>query len=121
MRFVGPSQVVEEYFRAADAYVLPSVREASPVALLEAMASGLPCVASRLDGSTDALITDGIDGRLVPPDDVEAFAAAIGSVLTRRDYAAGLGAAARRTIVDYHSVERVSPAWLAVYRELAAA
>lgn len=118
--FVEATQTIEEYFRAVDAYVLTSVREGSPVALIEAMASGLPCVASRLTGSTDALVTDGVNGRLVAPDDVDAFADAIRSVLIDPGRAAQLGAAARRTILDHHSVERVAPEWLAVYQELVA-
>ena len=51
--------------RAADLFVLSSVREANPVALLEAMSCGLPCIASRLDGSTDVIIEDGVNGRSV--------------------------------------------------------
>ena len=118
VHFVEITQTIERYFRAADLYVLPSVREGSPVALLEAMATGLPCVASRLEGSTDVLIADGVNGRLVPPDDVEGFAAAIAGVLADAPRAATLGAAARRTIVEHHSIECMAPAWLAVYREL---
>jgi glycosyltransferase involved in cell wall biosynthesis len=118
IHFVEMTQTIEQYFRAADVYVLTSVREGSPVALLEAMASGLPCVASRLEGSTDVLISDGLNGRLVTPDDVDGFAGAIGDVLSNATRAAELGRAARRTIIDHHSVERMAPAWLAVYQEL---
>ena len=44
---------LNKYFSAVDLYVLPSVREGFPIALLEAMSSGLPCIATRLPGSTD--------------------------------------------------------------------
>ena len=118
IHFVEMTQEIERYFRAADVYVLTSVREGSPVALLEAMASGLPCVAARLEGATDVLIADGLNGRLVEPDDVEGFADAIRAVLTDVPRAAALGAAARRTIEERHSIDRIAPAWLAVYREL---
>jgi L-malate glycosyltransferase len=120
LHFIEMTQTIEQYFRASSVYVLTSIREGSPVALLEAMSSGLPCVATRLAGSTDALITDGRNGRLVEPDDVEGFAAGIRDALTDRARAAQLGAAARQTIVDRHSVEHLAPTWLAVYQELQA-
>ena len=91
---------IEHYFRAADIYVLPSIREGFPIALLEAMSTGLPCVASRLPGSTDAIIDDGVNGLLVAPDDAEGFAAAIARLLDDRDAAARLGAAARQTVIE---------------------
>ncbi|MES1254938.1 MAG: glycosyltransferase family 4 protein, partial [Acidobacteriota bacterium] len=67
--FVEATDEIERFYRAADIYVLPSVREGLPNALLEAMASGLACIATRLPGVTDAMIDDGRDGLLVPPDD----------------------------------------------------
>jgi glycosyltransferase involved in cell wall biosynthesis len=118
LHFVELTQAIEKYFRVSSVYVLTSIREGSPVALLEAMSSGLPCVATRLPGSTDALITDGQNGRLVEPDDVEGFAAGILEALTDRTRAAQFGAAARQTIVERHSVDHLAPTWLAVYQEL---
>ena len=48
--------MLHRHFRLADVFVLPSRREGLPVALMEAMSCGLPCVASRLPGATDTLI-----------------------------------------------------------------
>ena len=53
--FVEPTNEIEQLFRAADIFVLPSAREAHPLALLEAMACGLPSIATRLPGATDVL------------------------------------------------------------------
>jgi glycosyltransferase involved in cell wall biosynthesis len=77
----------------ADAFVLPSAAENCPLALLQAMACGLPVVASRVGGIPE-VVTDGVDGLLVPPGEPEPLAAALTSL---RDKAlrARLGAAAR--------------------------
>ena len=116
--FVPPTNQIQDYFRAADIYVMPSLREGLPIALLEAMACGLPCVASRLPGATDVMVEDGANGRLVPVGDVEAFAAAMAGLLAAPDVAARLAAAARRTVEDRYTMERVADMWLDAYHEV---
>jgi mannosyltransferase len=81
------------------------------------MSSGLACVASRLPGSTDVIIEDGVNGMLVPPDDTTAFTRALELLLTDRPAALRLAAAARASIVSRYSIERTAPMWLAAYRE----
>lgn len=120
LRLIEPTNDIEKYFRSADVFALPSVREAMPMALLEAMACGLPCVASRLPGATDIMVTDGENGRLVPPGDVSALAAALSAVIADPVDAARLGAAARRTIEERYGVERAAEDWLAAYRHVLA-
>ena len=120
VRFVESSHAIEKYFRAVDVYVTPSIREGFPIALLEAMSSGVPCIATRLRGSTDVIIDHGMNGLLVEPDDTEGFAAGIGSLLADREATARMGAAARDTVVERFSIERTAPAWLAAYCELVA-
>jgi len=117
--FVETTRTIEKYYRAVDMYVLPSIREGLPIALLEAMSSALPCVASRLPGSTDTLIEHDVSGLLVAPDDVEGLAEAIRSILTDGARAARLGAAARETVVARYAVQRTAPAWLSAYQALA--
>jgi glycosyltransferase involved in cell wall biosynthesis len=118
VHFVESSHEIEKYFRAVDLYVLPSIREGLPIALLEAMSSGLPCLATRLRGSTDTIIEDGADGLLAEPDDVAGFAAGIRSVLSNRELAARLGTAARASVTARFSITRTAPDWLAAYCEL---
>ncbi len=114
--FVPPTHAMERYYRAADAFALSSVREAHPVALLEAMACGLPCVASRIDGATDVILEDGTNGRLVEPDDELAMAAALTDVLCDSGRAASLGARARATVVSRYDITQTAERWLDAYR-----
>ena len=113
--FVPPTNQIHDYFRAADVYAMPSIREGLPIALLEAMACGLPCVASRLPGATDVMIEDDVNGRLVPPRETAALAAALGAVIANPDAAARMGAAARRTVEERYTMQRVADIWLATY------
>jgi glycosyltransferase involved in cell wall biosynthesis len=118
VRFVPPTHDVHDYFRAADIYVLPSAREGLPVALLEAMASGLPSIASRLPGSTDVIVADGTNGLLVPPGDSAGFASALDALLRDPERAHRLGVAARQTVEERYSMARVAEAWLAAYDDV---
>ncbi len=119
-RFVERTHEIDAYYGAADVFVLPSVREGCPNALLEAMATGLPVIGTRLPGSTDSMITDGTDGRLVAPGDVDALRSALSEVLTDSVTASAYGAAARATACRRFSLARVSEAYLEIYRTLGA-
>lgn len=116
LRFTGVTHDVESYLRASNLFVLPSRREGLPVALLEAMACGLPCVASRLPGSTEAIIGDGVNGVLTPPGDVAALAQAMQSLLSDEARGRRLGDAARVTILDRYASATIADRWLAAYR-----
>jgi glycosyltransferase involved in cell wall biosynthesis len=118
VRFVEPTNAIEQYFQSASLFALTSEREANPLALMEAMACGLPCVAPRLPGATDAIIEDGVNGRLFPVDDEHALSDAIAELLCDQPRAEAIGVRARATIEQKFSVERTADAWLAAYREL---
>jgi glycosyltransferase involved in cell wall biosynthesis len=81
----------------ADVFVLPSLHESSPNALIEAMGIGMPCIASDVGGIVD-LIEDGKNGIRVPTQDPAALATALHQVLTEPDFASELGKNARTTI-----------------------
>ncbi len=68
--FVGYREDIEQFYAMADLFVFPSFREGLPVALMEAMAAGLPCVASRIRGNVDLLPESGL---LFEPGDTEAL------------------------------------------------
>jgi glycosyltransferase involved in cell wall biosynthesis len=116
--FVERTDEIEKYYRAVDAFTMPSSREGLPNALLEAMATGLPCVASRLPGVTDWIVDDGRSGLLVPPGDVEALAAALTRLRTDAAQTKALGHAARTAVCERHGLERMAVAYLALYESL---
>jgi glycosyltransferase involved in cell wall biosynthesis len=118
--FVEATREIEKYERAADVFVLPSVREGLPNALLEAMACGLGCIATRLDGVTDAVITDEDSGTLVPARDPEALGTALARLVSEPDRARAMGARARQRIERHFTMAQAAEKYLAVYRELAA-
>jgi len=95
VRFLGRRADVPELLAAADAFVLPSLYEGSPLAVLEAMAAGLPLVATAV-GGTGELVADGESGLLVPPRDPPALARALRRLLAEPETRERLGAAARR-------------------------
>ena len=78
----------------AGVFVLPSLSEGMPIALLEAMASGLPVVATKV-GAVPDLLDDGVDGLLVEPGDPAALASALAGVVGDAERRVALGAAAR--------------------------
>jgi glycosyltransferase involved in cell wall biosynthesis len=115
VRWVEPTHEVERYLRAADLFVLPSIREAHPLALLEAMACGLPCVATHLPGATDILIEEGRTGRLFRADDEAALAGAMRDLLTAPAAAAAIGGAARAVVLERYDVRRTAETWRSAY------
>jgi glycosyltransferase involved in cell wall biosynthesis len=99
---------------AADAFVLPSRSEAFPNGAIEAMAAGLPVVASAVGGLLD-LIDDGRTGRLVPPGDPEALAAALRTLIEHPAEAAAMGRAARDVARGRYSFDRMVSAFEDLY------
>jgi glycosyltransferase involved in cell wall biosynthesis len=102
-----------------DIFVLPSIGEGMPNALLEAMASGLPCVASAVGGCLDA-IAHGKTGLLVPPGDVFAFREALEMLIRSPEARERLGAAARRDAVSRFGLERMVDRYEVCYRAVVA-
>jgi glycosyltransferase involved in cell wall biosynthesis len=113
----GRRDDVPRILRSVDALVLPSYREGMPVSLLEAMASGLPCIASDIRGTREA-IDDGVTGLLVPPRDPAALAQAINKVMTDAELRHRIGTAARARVVNRYTVGASREPQLALYRRL---
>jgi len=115
--FFDSHRAPEPFYSAADAFVLPSLFEGMPNALLEAMASGLPCLASQIGGVTDVL-EDSFTGQLFPAGSVDALAAKLPGVLLPD--ARPIGSAMRTHVEAFHSVETISRQLIALYRKLIA-
>lgn len=94
-RGVVPHGEMPRHLGEADCFVLPSLTEGHPKALIEAMACGLPCAASAR-GGIPAMIEDGVTGLLFDPERPADIARAIARLLTDAPLAARLGSAARR-------------------------
>jgi glycosyltransferase involved in cell wall biosynthesis len=116
LHFAGATHDVQDYFRAADVFALPSRREGLPVALLEAMACGLPCIASRLAGSTDAIIDDRLNGLLVPAGEPQPLAAGLIRLVEDSALRTALGDAARATVARRFANVDVADRWLTAYQ-----
>jgi len=113
----GTFDQVDELLAAADLFVLPSHQEGMSLALLEAMAAGLPIVATDIPGNRDLLAADR-HALLVPPGDPAALAAAIGRLLDEPELAAELGAAARDRVAGEFSLAKCVQEHVALFERL---
>jgi glycosyltransferase involved in cell wall biosynthesis len=115
--FTGFRDDVAGFYAAAELFVLPSHTEGAPMALLEAMAAGLPVVCSRVGGIPD-IVTDGVDGVLVTPGDPRILSGAMRDLLTNTDLASVLSARARETVASRFAPEPWAISIENIYREV---
>ncbi len=115
--WIGSTPDVLAYYRAADVFVLPSASEGMSNALLEAMATGLPPVVTRIGGNTD-LVESERTGLVVAPDSVPALAEALRRLLRDRSLRQRLGQAARQHIVAHYSLASVVDRYELLYTRL---
>jgi glycosyltransferase involved in cell wall biosynthesis len=112
--FLGQRDDVPELMAAADVFALPSRFEGLPLAVLEAMAAGLPVVATRVCGTTEA-VRHRLTGLLVDPSQPTALATALVEVLTKPEWAEQLGERGRVRAGRCFSAERMARQTLALY------
>jgi sugar transferase (PEP-CTERM/EpsH1 system associated) len=115
--FTGIRRDVPEILTLLDVFVLPSLWEGLPIALLEAMAAGLPVVATRVGGVPEVVV-DGVTGLLVPPRDPEALSKAILKLLQNSDLRQKMGRSGRERVREHFSVERMVQDTEALYQRL---
>lgn len=100
LHLLGFRADVAKIYAVADIFLFPSKREGLPVALMEAMASGLPVVASQIRGNTD-LVLDGTTGYLVPFDDVQAYTDRIEKLLAEPEMREKMGEEGRSRVQKF--------------------
>lgn len=114
--WVGPSGK-RALLESAAAYALPSYSEGMPMSLLEAMAAGVPAVASPVGGIPE-VITDGVSGLIAAPGDVSTLTRLLRKTLLDRAFGARIGAAGRETVRLRFAPERALPRLEEIYADL---
>ncbi|MDD2914580.1 MAG: glycosyltransferase family 4 protein [Gallionella sp.] len=117
LRRVNFTPTPERYMAAADIFCLPSHREGFGQVIIEAAASGVPAVASRIYGITDA-IEDGKTGLLFPAGDVGALTQALLKLIVNRDVRQQMGTAARARALELFPSQRITQQMLVFYSGL---
>jgi len=117
VEFLGLRRDVVELLQSSWGFVLPSRWEGMPNALLEAMACGLPCVATRVSGSED-IIADGVNGLLVEPEQPAEMDQALRLIIEDHDLARRLGDEGRATVVRNYQLSAVVEQCLDLYQRL---
>jgi len=113
IRVVGFVANPEDLYRSASVHVFPTASEGSAKATYEAAACGLPQITTRESGD---IVIDGVNGILIPPDDLGALCAAIETLYRDAELRARLGAAGRKLVVENYTWEHVHRRVLDAYR-----
>jgi len=111
----GQQRDVRPFYERADVFALPSWSEGSPNVVLEAMAAGLPVLATRVGGTPD-LVSDGQTGYLVEAGDEDALVERLRQLIRNRDLRERMAAAGREKVKEF-SVQRHREQVLGVYRK----
>ncbi len=120
VHFLGSRRDVSDLLAASDIFILPSLFEGLSVALLEAMAAGVPVVATAVSGTTTVVNDDSI-ALLVPPANKESLADATLGLLTRSaEEREALAAAARQRVLEEFSLDRQAANYITLYERLLA-
>ena len=116
IKLLGRVDDPREILWASDLFAMPSLKEGLGVAALEAMAGGLPVIASDVGGLRE-VVEDGRSGLVVPPANAGAIVSAIVRLAESAELRSQMGAAARARVVENYSIEKMAARTLALYRE----
>jgi glycosyltransferase involved in cell wall biosynthesis len=117
VRFLGWVDDLPSLLSRWDVFVMPSLEEGFPIAALDAMAAGLPVVATAVGGVPE-LIEDGKTGCLVPPRDAEALASRLRFLICNPELRASMGTAGYARVRDHFSAQQMSTSFTQLYDEL---
>jgi glycosyltransferase involved in cell wall biosynthesis len=115
--FAGVRDDMPEVYASFDMVVLPSLIEALPMCLLEAMAAGRPVIATRV-GAVPRLVVDGQTGLLLEPGDVSSLAQAVLRLLENPDMACQLGENGRAHVAQHFSAEVMAKSYIGMYEQV---
>lgn len=116
VKFIGwlPQKDLPEYYNAADVFVLPSLTEGHSVALLEAMAVGLPIVASRIGGNIET-VREGVNGFLFETGSAEKLAEKLGTILMEEDLRIKMSMQSSKRYLEEFSTKSQINRYLKIY------
>jgi glycosyltransferase involved in cell wall biosynthesis len=117
VRLLGARSEIPELLNALDIFVLPSLSEGLPMSVLEAMACGLPVVATRVGGITEVVV-HGHTGLLVPSQAVQQLAAALETLVQQPAMRVTLGRQGRQRVVEHFSRQRMVRDYQLLYESL---
>jgi glycosyltransferase involved in cell wall biosynthesis len=117
VRFLGVRSDIPDLLRAADVFVFPSRWEGNPLSVMEAMATGLPVIATAVGGVPE-LVEDGVSGILIPNEDRDALVAAMQRMVEQPDLRVQMGQAARCRAVERFDIRQTVRAYEALYEEI---
>jgi len=115
--FLGTREPISPILKAIDLFLLPSLWEGFSVAILEAMAAGVPIIATRV-GGTEEVITSGQDGLLIPPGDAQSLAKAIEDALIHREKFQKMAIMGQERVCRNFSIENHVASIQALYLEI---
>lgn len=115
VHFADEVEDVASSLQEADVFALASMSEGRPTSIMEAMAAGLPVVATRV-GAVESLVNHGATGFLVEPGDVDGFAQALKKMIQDAPLRRKLGATAREVAVSQFNVEGMAKEYARIYR-----
>ena len=120
IHFAGsvPYAELPEKYRCADIFILPSLAEGMPLVVLEAMGTGLPIVASRVQG-IDELVAAGVNGEVFDPGDVDGLARCIVKLINAGEQRIAMGKASIERVKPY-DWKHIADAYLALYAKILA-
>lgn len=116
VNLLGAKDDVPQQLKKLDLFVLPSLCEGLSNTILEAMASGLPVIATNVGGNAE-LVVEGETGFIVPPADPQALAEAINRYVENPSLLLKHGAAGRKRIEDFFAIEKMVSAYAQVYAQ----
>jgi glycosyltransferase involved in cell wall biosynthesis len=117
VRLLGARSEIPALLNALDIFVLPSLSEGLPMSLLEAMACGLPVVATQVGGMPEVIV-HGHTGLLVPSQDVQQLTAALETLVQQPAMRMTLGQQGRQRVVEHFSQQRMVHDYQLLYESL---